>query len=138
MIRKAQCCCGRCVVEVKSDPVGQGACHCNKCKTRTGSAFGMGAYFKEQDVEIVGGITKIYALDSELGKQERHFFSSCGTTLYYYVEAFAGLIGIAGGCFIEAPLTAPDFSRANDNKYPWISFPETMKTNFSLDDMQGG
>jgi hypothetical protein len=138
MIKQAECCCGRCVIEVKSNPTVYGICHCNNCQKRTGSAFGLGMYFQEQDSKVISGSTNIYAPNSgDYGNQERHFCAYCGTTLYYYVAALKGLVGVAGGCFTESPLSTPEFSLENANKYSWISLPDTIKPDFSLDDVRG-
>ena len=37
-----------------NEPVRKAACHCRSCQRRTGSAFGMGAYFSEVDVQLDG------------------------------------------------------------------------------------
>jgi hypothetical protein len=96
-------------------------------------------YFLEQDFKVVSGSTNIYALNSgNYGNQERHFCANCGTTLYYYVAALKGFVGVSGGCFTENPFSTPEISLENDNKYSWISLPDTMKTDFSLDALSGG
>ena len=41
---------------VNGDPVRASICHCRNCQRRTGSAFGIGAYFREADVEIRGEV----------------------------------------------------------------------------------
>jgi hypothetical protein len=37
-------------------------CHCSDCKRRTGSAFGIAAYFPRKDVTHLKGETLVYAL----------------------------------------------------------------------------
>ncbi|MFC7047827.1 GFA family protein [Emcibacter nanhaiensis] len=135
MTRKAQCCCGACVVEVSSEPALHGVCNCNNCKKRTGSAFGISAYFWAEDVRVVSDNTAIYALSNDHGKQERHFCRNCGTTLYWQVEIFAGMTGVAGGCFAEDPLPDPTFYAMLDNKCAWVSFSEQMKAGLKPEDI---
>lgn len=45
--RTAQCGCGRAKITVANEPVLVGACHCDFCQKRTGSLFGVQAYFSE-------------------------------------------------------------------------------------------
>lgn len=135
MEKTAKCCCGSCIVKVKTDPVIHGVCHCNNCKKRTGSAFGISAYFKASEVELLSGHYHQYLLENEQGKQQRYFCSSCGTTLYWKAEIFNDLIGIAGGCFVDNPLPAPAFSSMNDNQCHWLSLAGNIKLSFSEEDI---
>jgi hypothetical protein len=48
MTRTAHCCCGALRVEASADPDAVVACHCGECQRRTGSVFGVGAYFKRE------------------------------------------------------------------------------------------
>ena len=59
MTRTAHCCCGALRVEVSADPDAVVACHCGECQRRTGSVFGVGAYFKKEHVRAEGP-SKIY------------------------------------------------------------------------------
>lgn len=43
MVRTATCCCGQTSIEVSGEPVFHCVCHCDNCKRRTGSAFGVSA-----------------------------------------------------------------------------------------------
>jgi hypothetical protein len=46
MARTAHCCCGALRVEASADPDTVSACHCGECQRRTGSVFGVAAFFK--------------------------------------------------------------------------------------------
>lgn len=135
MQKKAECCCGRCVVKVNADAVIHGICHCNNCKKRTGSAFGISAYFKAADVEFLTGDYHQYSLENEQGKQQRYFCKSCGTTLYWKAEIFNDLMGIAAGCFVEKPLSTPVFSSMNDNQCHWLTLADDINLSFSNEDI---
>ena len=50
MTRTAHCSCGALRVEVSADPDAVVACHCGECQRRTGSMFGVGAYFKKEHI----------------------------------------------------------------------------------------
>lgn len=47
VIRTATCCCWQASIGVEGEPKIHLVCHCNNCKKRTGSAFGISAYFAD-------------------------------------------------------------------------------------------
>lgn len=98
---EGHCLCGAVRYRVKGDPVRALACHCTACQRRTGSAFGISAYFREDDVEILSGELQVYEHRSdETGRPLRmEFCRNCGTTVTWTVEALPGARGIAGGTF---------------------------------------
>jgi len=105
-------------------------CHCDNCKRRTGSAFGISAYFDDNQIISKQGTTRVYRIDTAETAQERYFCPSCGTTLYWKVHRFpttvdiASMTGIAGGCFIDTPLPPPTLSANNNGKCSWLDVPE--------------
>jgi hypothetical protein len=122
MLRSAVCCCGRGRIVVAGEPVLNGICHCDDCRRRTGSAFGWSAYFRDDQVRDVTGPTQVYEV-SGTNPQHRHFCVVCGSTLYWKAAAFAGMTGIAGGCFVESPLPAPALSLRTAGKCVWVGLP---------------
>jgi hypothetical protein len=97
MPRIACCCCGALRAEVSGDPALVVACHCEQCQRRTGSAFGLSAYFPADQVRV-DGPSKIF---SRTGQESRliqgHFCSECGTTVYWQAEFMPGHVGAASG-----------------------------------------
>ena len=112
----ATCACGRTAITVNTPPSMLGVCHCSNCKRRTGSAFGMSAYFPRKSVVRQEGDTKGH-------DQQRHFCSTCGTTLFWFVSTMPGQIGIAGGCFAEQGLPEPTYSVSDAKREPWVTLP---------------
>lgn len=106
-----------------------GVCHCTNCKRRTGSAFGISAYFDKTAVVETRGETKTYAFHHATHKhdQVRHFCVSCGTTLFWFTSSAPDSIGIAGGCFADEDLPEPDFSVTDRKRWAWVSLPERWK-----------
>ena len=70
----ATCACGQAAITVNALPTMHGVCHCTNCKRRTGSAFGISAYFDETAVTQRSGETKVYAFHYAAQKldQARH------------------------------------------------------------------
>jgi hypothetical protein len=54
MTRMARCSCGSLRAEVSADPIYVIASHCGECQRRTGSVFGVAAYYKKEQVHING------------------------------------------------------------------------------------
>lgn len=130
MHRTATCCCGQSAIEVEGDPALHLVCNCNNCKKRTGSAFGVSAYFSDSQIKNKNGSMNTYEINNDETEQQRYFCTSCGTTLYWKITRFPGIpgiaemTGIAGGCFTETPLPAPALSASNYNKCMWLDLPE--------------
>ncbi len=130
MIRIATCCCGQTTIEVEGDPKIHLVCNCNDCKKRTGSAFGISAYFSDSQIKNKNADTDTYEINNDETEQQRYFCKSCGTTLYWKISKFPSIpnisqmTGIAGGCFIDNPLPEPTLSASNENKCAWLDLPE--------------
>jgi len=125
----ATCACGDSSITVNAHPRMLGVCHCTNCKRRSGSAFGISAYFARDAVVRQVGQTHVYAFHhaAQDHDQARHFCARCGTTLFWFVSALPDLIGIAGGCFAGEALPEPTFSVTDGQREPWVSLPGTWK-----------
>ena len=122
MIRTAQCCCGALRVEVSADPDAVVACHCGECQRRTGSVFGVGAYFKREHVHAEGP-SKIYVRAGQEGRKLRqHFCPTCGTTVFWDADLRPDHIGVAVGAFHDSNFPRPTRSIWEDSKHEWVAF----------------
>ena len=129
MPRTATCACGQASITVNALPTMHGICHCTNCKRRTGSAFGISAYFDRATVVSRTGETTVYAFHHapQNHDQERHFCPKCGTTLFWYVSALPEAIGIAGGCFADDNLPNPTYSVTDKKRETWLTLPSNWK-----------
>ena len=57
--RLANCACGRFQLRCQGEPRRVSMCHCIDCQRRTGSAFGVAAFFERDKVRIER-ITSVY------------------------------------------------------------------------------
>jgi hypothetical protein len=121
----ATCACGQASITVNAPPTMHGVCHCTNCKRRTGSAFGISAYFDRAAVVGHTGRTNTYSFHHEKMNhdQERHFCAHCGTTLFWYVSTLPEKIGIAGGCFADEEVGAPTYSVTDKKRLRWVGLP---------------
>ena len=129
MTRTATCACGQASITVNALPTAHGICHCTNCKRRTGSAFGISAYFDRTSVLEQTGSTLTYEFHHEAQNhdQRRHFCQACGTTLFWYVSTMPEKIGIAGGCFAPEALPDPTYSVTHRNIEAWLQIPGNWK-----------
>jgi hypothetical protein len=125
-IHEGGCLCGAVRYRVKGEPVRASACHCTHCQRRTGSAFGIGAYFDDGDVEFLSraGLKSYEYRSDESGRWLRmEFCGNCGGTVTWTAEALPGLRAIAGGSFDD-----PKWFRIRRfswmrSAHPWITPP---------------
>jgi hypothetical protein len=130
--RTAECGCGRVRVTVQDEPFHVCACHCDFCQKRTGSAFGVQAYFtQDQCVDIVGE-TKVYngfevdgiaSFGGPTQTPDYHFCTTCGSTVYWTMPGGAGetLIGIAVGNFVEREFPSPMQEYQTRMRHHWVT-----------------
>ena len=99
-VHEGGCSCGAVRYKTKGKPERAGVCHCRYCQTRTGSAFGISVYFKDDNIERMHGILEEYQFKNESGRKFiQEFCPKCATTLFWTVEVFKGMTGVAGGSF---------------------------------------
>ena len=101
-------------------------CHCTDCKRRTGSAFGMSAYFSTTEIIKQEGPTASYTFHNEEQGFDptRHFCPTCGTTLFWHTSTLPKLVGIAADCFAGLLPGQPNVSVSDAKRCEWVSLPE--------------
>jgi hypothetical protein len=120
--RKARCCCGSLCLEASGDPAAVVVCHCSECQRRTGSPFGVGAYFERGQVRIEGPST-VYVRDGQDGRKLRmHFCPTCGTNLFWELDLLPDRIGVAVGGFVDPSFPAPARSVWEESRHDWVAF----------------
>jgi hypothetical protein len=121
--REGGCLCGAVRYRTKGEPARSSVCHCTFCQRRSGSAFGVGAYFNEADVEFTQrGVTKTYEhLSDESGRWLRiEFCLNCGGTVTWTAEALPGMRAIAVGSFDDPKWFQPGRFGWMRSAHPWI------------------
>ena len=120
MQRTAQCSCGSVKLLVTGEPESVVACHCLACQRRTGSVFGVGAYFTSGQVTVTG-LTREYARPTDAGYQFfTHFCPTCGTSTHWSSSRNPGRVGIAVGAFADPSFLAPVRSVWEQSKHDWV------------------
>jgi hypothetical protein len=124
--REAACHCGQLRLEVDGDPFWVSMCHCLACQRRTGSAFGLQAAFRPQDVHVVGRYRDFTRISDEEDSKEHafHFCPDCGSTVFYREP---DVVVVMVGAFAD-PMFPPPFESGYDHRrHPWIALPDSIQ-----------
>ena len=122
-MHSASCQCGGLSLKAHSDPDFVIACNCKLCQRRTGSAFGVGGYFRKDTLEI-SGAPENWARTADSGREiVNHFCATCGTTLYWSLEMRPDHFGVAFGAF-DHPLPEPARAIWTEAQHEWVHFPD--------------
>lgn len=128
-IHEGGCACGAVRYRTEGRPARTSACHCTFCQRRTGSAFGLGAYFDEVQVKIVRGELGAFEHRSdESGRRMRfEFCRRCGTQVTWTVEAMPGMRAIGIGTFDDPKWLKVDRFSWFRSAHPWIVPPPDVE-----------
>ena|SRR5215813_6200009 len=119
--RIATCACKQLSVRCNGDPLVVSLCNCLECQRRTGSAFGVAAFFPRDRVTIKG-VASAYRRVSDKGSEVIFSFcGTCGSTVYWEPQRKPDSIAVAVGCFAEPEFPAPSQSVFEEHKHAWFS-----------------
>lgn len=124
MERQASCSCGRLQVLCTGDPVRISICHCLACQRRTGSIFGAQARYARSQVRLVGRAQTYERIGDSGGRVTFHFCPTCGTTVYWDLQALPDHIVVAVGAFADPNFPAPTVSVYGVRRHPWARMPD--------------
>lgn len=123
------CLCGAVRYVARGRPVRVSACHCAACQRRTGSAFGLGAYFRADAVEFSQG--KLAAYEHRSDESHRwlrfEFCPACGTQVSWTVEALPGVRAIAVGTLDDPKGLPVERFGWMRSAHPWIVVPDGIE-----------
>jgi hypothetical protein len=123
LTRIATCACGNLRVACFGEPAKVSLCHCLACQRRTGSTYGIAAFFKRQDVRV-DGPSKSYERQSDRGFPVRlHFCPDCGSTVFWEPQRKPDAIAVGVGSFADPTFPAPTQSVYGEHRHAWVSDP---------------
>jgi hypothetical protein len=127
--RDAACHCGQLRLEVTGDPFAVSICNCLACQRRTGSAFGMQAGFKADQVQVLGRFSDYARISDEADKKEHvfHFCPECGSQVFYTEPTDLDLIVVSVGSFADPSFPPPTESGYDSRRHPWVGLPDTIE-----------
>ena len=117
---KGGCSCGAVRFELGDHPLWVLACHCDACKKRTGSAYGVSVMVENSSVKQFSGETAIYTRTGDSGNTVRYeFCPHCGTTVRWHVDIVPNRQAFAGGAFDDMKALTPIAEMYTDDAMPW-------------------
>lgn len=126
--RTASCACDGLKILATGDPARVSSCSCTDCQRRTGSVFGVTAFFEEHQVSLVSGEPKTFTRSADSGNTlDMNFCPSCGTTLFWTLADHPGIVVLAVGCFADPHFPAPERNVWAKNKHHWVEFPAHIR-----------
>jgi hypothetical protein len=123
---RASCQCGNltAAIDDRADAMTV-MCHCIDCQKRSGSPFGVMAYYSDDSVTI-GGEAREYSRPTDAGNTfTTGFCPTCGSTLYGKASGFPGIIGVCVGAISDPAFPAPMRSIYEQSRHHWLALPET-------------
>ena len=118
--RVAACVCGQLAASCSGDPALISLCHCLACQRRTGSTYGIAAFFPRENV-IVAGDAKAYTRSSDSGYPVSFYFCPhCGSTVYWTPERKPEMVAVAVGAFADPAFPPPSQAVYAEYRHRWI------------------
>ena len=124
-VHEGGCSCGSVRYQVTGAPSATSVCHCTFCQRRTGSAFGIGAFFRDDDVQFLAGELKTYEHHSDETQRwlRMEFCTRCGNTVTWTLEALPGMRAIAGGTFDDPSWLELNRHVWTQSAQEWVTIP---------------
>jgi len=122
--RTAACACGQLRLSCRGEPQIVSVCHCLDCQRRTGSAFGVGAFYARDAVTIEGLAQTTRRLADSGRGLTFHFCPDCGGTVFWEPDFRPDSLAVAVGAFADPTFPKPDKAVFEERAHPWakISF----------------
>ena len=121
--RSAACACGNLQHTCEGNPVRVLICHCTACQKRSGSPYGVGAYYPEGQVTI-SGTSSLFERTSDADRWlKMHFCPDCGSSVFWQIELRPGIIAVAVGMFADPDFPAPIAGVWGQHRWPWVQMP---------------
>lgn len=118
--REAACSCGQLRLTCQAEPVLVSMCHCLDCQRRTGSTFGVQAFYPKEQVLPAKGVAKKFSRQADSGRIVTfNFCPECGSTVFWVAEQRPDLIAIAVGMFADPDFNKPRRSLWERRRHSW-------------------
>ncbi|WP_346324978.1 GFA family protein [Emcibacter sp. SYSU 3D8] len=91
-----------------------------ECQKRTGSTYGIAAFFSVENVDLVGK-AQCYTRSSDTGFDVSFYFCpACGSTVYWKPSRMPALVAVAVGAFADPTFPEPDQSVYSEYRHHWV------------------
>jgi len=121
--RVARCSCGGLSLNCSGPPVSVALCHCRECQRRTGSSYGLAAFYERGKIEISGEFSD-YVRQSDSGHAvAQHFCPRCGSTVFWEPARKPLMVAVAVGAFADPDFPAPGKQVHGETRHRWLALP---------------
>ena len=117
---QARCGCGALTVDLPGPSEVIVACHCIDCQRRSGSPFGVGAYYPADAIRIAGDAKEFVRPTATGGKFRSYFCPTCGSTVYWKADKHPTMIGVAVGAIASPDYPGPVRSVWEQSRHQWV------------------
>jgi len=118
--RIAACACGQLQARCTGAPAKVSLCHCRACQRRTGSTYGIAAFFPSECVTVQGA-AQTYSRASDSGYPVTfHFCPHCGSTVYWEASRKPDMVAVAVGAFGDPAFPAPTQEVYTECRHAWV------------------
>ncbi|HMP46490.1 MAG TPA: GFA family protein [Sphingopyxis sp.] len=103
--------------------MGVVACHCIACQRRSGSPFGVLAYYPAEQLRIDGDAKRFERPTDEGNRFETFFCPECGSTVYAKAGKHPSMLGVAVGAIADPDFQPPVRSVWEQSMHRWVQMP---------------
>ena len=105
---------------MQGEPNKVSLCFCAQCRKRTGSAFGIVAFFDRAAVRAEGEAASHTRAADGGHVVTFHFCPTCGSSLWWEPSRKPDMVGVAAGAFDEGPVPPPDQAVNREGQPGWL------------------
>jgi hypothetical protein len=125
--RRAACACGQLELSCEGAPRRISMCHCLACQRRTGSVFGVQAWFSPEQITPVAAKSSEFIRIGESGAAVTYRFCPvCGSTVSWEAGARPGLVAVAVGSFADPAFPPPQVALWEKRRHEWVDAPSSL------------
>src|SRR5262249_35901587 len=120
ILRTATCSCRQLQLRCIDAPASVSLCHCLECQRRTGSLFGVAAWYRPDQV-ATSGTSLTYIRAGESGQDVAfRFCPQCGSTVFWNAKRRPDMIAVAAGAFADPTFPRPKREFYTNRRHPWL------------------
>ena len=124
---RAECQCGRLSVDLPRSAAATAACHCIYCQRRTGSPFGVCAYYPADQITINGKAKRFERPTANGGLVEWFFCPECGSSVCGTMSNQPTIAVVPVGAIADPDFQAPQISAWEQSMHRWVTMPSNIQ-----------
>jgi hypothetical protein len=121
------CLCGAVAYEYSGAVGPAGYCHCEDCRRRSGSAFGISVRLDATALNVVRGQVKRFTKRSDSGTEiTRSFCPECGSALFTTTPKHSSHVYVQAGSLDDPSVVRPAHQSWTSSGVPWSVIDATV------------